>query len=121
MAQCETGYFCRMCGEYVPDVLGSELYLRFVLGEADFEQLYSTPDAHIGCVPSIAQYIVHDSFEPVNETDPDMDKRKRDPAWVAEREERVTKGWLRLQKIPELGIDIDEYPLDGPIQVNLPR
>lgn len=109
-----------MCGEYVPDVLNSELYLRFVLGEADFEQLYSTPDAHIVCVPAIAQYIVHDDFDPVVETDPDMDKRNREQEWVIQREQRVTAAWLRLQSIPELGIDIHEYPLDGPIDVSVP-
>ena len=34
-----------------------------------------------------------------------------DPAFVAEEEARVTRGWRRLQEMPALGIPIIEYPL----------
>ena len=47
MAQCDTGYFCRVCGEYVESIAASELYLRYVMGRVEFAELLTSPDAHI--------------------------------------------------------------------------
>jgi hypothetical protein len=38
-------------------------------------------------------------------------KENLDPAFVAEEEARVTRGWRRLQEIPSLGLTVVEYPL----------
>jgi hypothetical protein len=34
-----------------------------------------------------------------------------DPEYVRSEEERVTRGWRRLQAIPTLGLAVPEYPL----------
>ena len=39
-----------------------------------------------------------------------------DPAYVAEEETRVTRGWKRLQELPSSGLPITEYPLPEVIQ-----
>ncbi len=102
MAHCETGYFCRICGEYVEDITDSELYLRFVLGEVVLEELFYEADAHITCVPELAGLIDEQRFAPY---------RHRAAATGARPAERVTRAWQRLQEIPSLGIDIPDYPL----------
>ncbi len=113
MAGCDSGYFCIECGVYVEDVLESELYLRYVLGEVPMEALLTLPDRHIRCNPGLAQYIVHDSFEPLPDDRPESDKRRQDPAQVAAHEDLVTRAWLRQQSLPHLGIDVADYPLPG--------
>ena len=112
MARCDAGYFCYQCGEYVEDITESELYLRYVLGEIPYERLRKLPDGHIRCEASLAQFIVDPGFEPVEEEREYLDKRRMDPAEVARREERVTRGWRRLQEIPSLELAIEEYPLE---------
>ena len=58
MAHCNSGYFCRICGKYVDDVTVSALYLRYVLREASFEDLFSAPDSHIWCEPELSRFII---------------------------------------------------------------
>lgn len=112
MAKCDTGYFCRICGTYVEDITESEIYLRFVLREMQLEELYNAPEAHIRCVPELAQYIVDPEFaEAVTVDDPVTDKRQRSPQETAAREQRVTAAWRRLQMLIGSGLDIPEYPL----------
>lgn len=113
MARCDSGYFCLECGEYVPSILESELYLRYVMGEVPFDGLLALPDRHIRCNPAIAQYIVHESFPAVLDERPEFDKRRRDPAEVVAREDLVTRAWLRQQSLPESGLDVADYPLPG--------
>lgn len=110
MAKCDQGYLCDVCGEEVEEINDSDLYLGFVIGEINFEQLGNHPERHIRCNSTQAQFIVDDAFEPVVVEGP-FDKRRLDPDSVREREERVTRGWLRLQEVARLEIPIEQYPL----------
>ena len=93
MAKCDEGYLCSVCGGDVENVTESELYLRFVIGLLDPELLHATPEKHIRCNPALAQFIVADDFKPVV-LDDEFSKQYLDPAYVREREELVTRGWL---------------------------
>lgn len=110
MAKCDQGYLCEVCGDEVEEISDSDLYLRYVIGEIDSRQLQSAPERHLRCNPVLAQFIVDEEFQPVTIDGP-FDKRELDPPDVQQREELVTRGWQRLQQIPQLGIPISEYPL----------
>ena len=110
MARCEQGYLCEICGKEVEEIVDSDLYLRFVLGEVPAEELHLRRERHIVCNPELAQYIVDPAFAPVR-CEGFFAKEALDPAFVAQEEERVTRGWRRLQEIPSLGIPIIDYPL----------
>ena len=43
MSDCDEGYNCDRCGEYVENVRESELYLRFVLGAVPIDELPRPP------------------------------------------------------------------------------
>jgi hypothetical protein len=94
----------------VAAVTESDLYLRYVLGEVPLEVLHTLPERHVRCNPAVAQFVVDPDFEPVPCPGP-FDKAGLDPAFVADEERRVTRGWRRLQAIPTLGLAIPEYPL----------
>ncbi|MBI4612934.1 MAG: hypothetical protein HY720_04925 [Planctomycetes bacterium] len=111
MARCDSGYFCETCGLYVESVIESELYLRYVMGEIPTEGLLTLPDRHIRCNAALAQYIVHEDFPPIVEDRPEHDKRRLDPAWVRDREDLVTRAWVRLRSLPASGLDVRDYPL----------
>lgn len=110
MARCERGYLCEVCCFEVEDITASDLYLRFILGEVPAEQLHLLPERHLTCNPALSQYIVAPEFEPVF-CEGFFDKRNLDLQWVASEEERVTRGWRRLQEVATLQIPIAEYPL----------
>ena len=110
MAKCDEGYICCVCDQDVGNLIDSDLYLRFVVGMLDPEVLHTTDEKHIRCNPTLAQYIVADDFEPVR-VDGDFDKRNLDPAFVAERETLVTRGWNRLKELVDSDLPILEYPL----------
>jgi hypothetical protein len=110
MAICEQGYLCDVCGGDVADLSESDLYLRYVLGEVDPEALHLLPERHIRCNPVLAQFIVAEGFEPVV-AEGFFAKTELDPKFVEEEEGRVTRGYLRLQKVARLGLPILEYPL----------
>lgn len=110
MARCEQGYLCEVCGGDVGEITESDLYLRYVLGQIEPGELMHARERHIRCNPVQAQYIVDERFEPVVVEGP-FDKRRQDPVATRDEEERVTRGWRRLQEIPGLGIPITEYPL----------
>lgn len=110
MAKCDQGYLCEVCGEDVPEITDSDLYLRLVIGEVSPRQLMTAPERHIRCNPTQAQFIVDPEFEPVVVEGP-FDKRKLDPADVARREDLVTRGWKRLQELAGSGLPFTEYPL----------
>jgi hypothetical protein len=112
MAVCEQGYLCEVCGKDVEDVTMSDLYLRYVLGEVDPETLHTTPERHIRCNPTLAQFIVAEGFAPVIVEGP-FAKGELDPEFVAQEEARVTRGYLRLREILEDELPITEYPLPG--------
>jgi hypothetical protein len=110
MAKCDEGYLCEVCGQDVAEMTDSDLYLRYVVGMLDPEVLHTTPERHIRCNPSLAQYIVADDFEPIEAGGP-FDKRQLDHAFVAERERLITRGWQRLREVAASDLPIIEYPL----------
>jgi hypothetical protein len=110
VAVCDEGYLCEVCGEDVEDITVSDLYLRFVLGEVDPEQLHQLPERHVRCNPSLAQFITAPGFVPVVVAGP-FSKTELDSEFVAREEARVTRGFLRLQELPLLGVPITQYPL----------
>jgi hypothetical protein len=113
MARCEQGYLCEVCGQDVEDITQSDLYLRYVLGEVDPETLHLSPERHIRCNPTLAQFIIADGFEPVV-VDGAFAKAGLDPDFVNEEENRVTAGYFRLKEIFFTdGLPITEYPLPG--------
>ena len=109
MAKCDEGYLCEVCGQDVPSVTESDLYLRYVIGMVDPEVLHTSPERHIACNPALAQFIVDERFEPVVVEGP-FDKRQLDPSFVRDREALVTRGWRRLREL--YGVErIIDYPL----------
>lgn len=110
MARCDRGYLCEVCGEPVPEITDSDLYLRFVLGELDSRLLLAAPERHLRCNPVQAQFIVDPEFEPVLVDGP-FDKRHQDPTEVRQRETRVTAAFRRLRELPGSGLPLSAYPL----------
>ena len=110
MAKCEEGYLCDVCGGDVGEITDSDLYLRYVIGLLDPETLHTTRERHIRCNPTLAQFILHDDFEPVT-IEGSFDKRALDAAYVRERETLVTRGYRRLKEIAGLDLPIIDYPL----------
>ena len=80
MAQCDQGYLCEVCGDPVEFVEGSDLYLRYILGEVEARALLSTPERHLRCNPVVAQFIVDPAFETVTVDGP-FNKAEMDQAW----------------------------------------
>lgn len=111
MAKCERGYLCEVCGDEVADITDSDLYLRYVLGEVEARALLTAPERHLRCNPVDAQFIVDPAFPPVVVDGP-FAKGNLDAQDVAQREERVTRAWQRLQEVRALGLPISAYPLD---------
>jgi hypothetical protein len=110
MAKCDEGYRCEVCGRDVEAIVDSDLYLRFVLGEVPLEMLHRLRERHIRCNTALAQYITDSAFEPVV-CDGPFGKAALDPEYVRAEDQRVTRGWRRLQAIPTLGLSVPEYPL----------
>ncbi len=112
MAKCDEGYLCEICGAEVERITESDLYLRYVVGMVDPEVLHTRRERHIRCNPTLAQYIVADGFPPVV-VEGAFDKRQLDAAFVAEREARITRGWMRLREVARSDIPIIDYPLEA--------
>jgi hypothetical protein len=110
MVACEQGYLCDVCGTDVEAITDSDLYLRYVLGEVSPLKLLTQRERHIRCNPALAQYIIDPGFVPVR-CGGFFAKEMLDVEFVRAEEARVTRGWRRLQEIPQLGIAIPEYPL----------
>jgi hypothetical protein len=110
MARCEQGYLCSVCGQDVEAITESELYLQYVLGEVDGEHLDRLPERHIRCHPSLAQFIVTESF-PAVIVDGPFSKAQLDPEFVRQEERRITSGYLRLVELSRENRPIGEYPL----------
>lgn len=111
MARCEQGYLCDVCGREVEEMIDSDLYLRYILGEVAPEALPLSRERHIRCNPAMAQFIVDAAFDPAVRCDGPFGKEALDAAFVAEEEARVTRAWRRLRELPALGLPILEYPL----------
>lgn len=108
--KCDEGYLCDVCGQDVANLTDSDLYLRYVVGMLDPEVLHTTPERHLRCNPTLAQYIVADGFEAVV-VEGDFDKRSLHAEFVTERESLITRGWQRLQDLANSELPIIEYPL----------
>lgn len=115
MARCDQGYLCANCGDEVENLVESELYLRYVLGDVEAESLHKLPERHLRCNPSLSQFIVHDGFDPAVVDGP-FGKSGLDPDFVATEEARVTAGYLRLLELSALPGSILDYPLARPNQ-----
>lgn len=114
MARCDQGYLCEVCGEEVEGITDSDLYLRYVLGEVDPETLHLSPERHLRCNPTLAQFIAADDFPTVVAAGA-FAKEGLDPEYVAAEEARVTAGYRRLREIAarRKPMPITEYPLPG--------
>ncbi len=110
MAKCDEGYLCEVCGKDVANLTDSDLYLRYVIGMLDPEVLHTSPERHIRCNPTLAQYIVADDFEAVVVDGP-FDKRTLDEHYVREQEQLLIRGWKRLKEVAQSDLPIIEYPL----------
>jgi hypothetical protein len=110
MAKCEQGYLCDVCNQEVEEMVDSDLYLRYILGDVSPETLPVSRERHIRCNPTLAQFIVDSEFAPAT-CDGPFSKQFLDPDFVAQQEDRVTRAWRRLQQIPGMGLAIVEYPL----------
>ncbi|MCG8451353.1 MAG: hypothetical protein MI725_17445 [Pirellulales bacterium] len=120
MAKCDEGYLCEICGKDVAALADSDLYLRYIVGMLDPEVLHTTPERHIRCNPTLAQYIVAEDFTPVF-VEGAFDKRTLDPDFVREQEQLLTRGWKRLQQLTDKDMPIIEYPLPEVIERNRRR
>ena len=116
MAKCDEGYLCEVCGRAVEGIVQSDLYLRFVIGELDPEQLHTTHERHIACNPILAQFV--DDADFTVELDfqgvPDAFRLEQlDADFVASRRRLVTRGWQRLRELATTqdSLAIYEYPL----------
>jgi hypothetical protein len=110
MAACERGYLCSVCGQDVEAITDSDLYLRYVLGEVEWDFLHKLPERHIRCNPVLGQFIVAEDFAPI-EVEGAFAKAHLDPEYVAAEQDRVTRGYLRLCELSAANRPIGEYPL----------
>ncbi|MFK7735264.1 MAG: hypothetical protein AB8B50_04500 [Pirellulaceae bacterium] len=112
MAKCDEGYLCEVCGEPVEKLSDSALYLQFVIGWIDSGLLQSRRECHLRCVPTLAQFVEHPEFEPV-QIDGDFDRRRLDPVLAKQRQELVSGGYERLRTLQRKrkGLSIEDYPL----------
>ena len=110
MARCEQGYICDVCGQEVEEIVDSDLYLRYVLGEVAVEQLPSMKERHIRCNAATAQFIVDEGF-PAVKCEGIFAKELLDSDYVVEQERQVTQAWRRLQDVTGTKIPISDYPL----------
>ena len=114
MAKCDEGYLCEACGEPVEQLGNSALYLQYVIGWIDPETLHTRRECHLRCLPSLSQFIDHESFEPVF-VEGEFDRRQLDPGFVRERVELVTSGYERIQhlQLRRKDLTVEDYPLPG--------
>lgn len=112
MALCDQGYLCEICSEDVSCLTESELYLRYVIGEIDPEVLHTTPERHIRCNPTLAQFIDHPAFAAVF-VEGVFDRRQLDSQFVTGRADLITRGFTRLLELERQGgeLDVTGYPL----------
>jgi len=117
MAKCDEGYICEVCGEAVDEIVDSDLYLRFVIGQVPESELTKSPERHILCNPVQAQFIVHADFEPVV-VDGAFDKRLLDEEHVRQQEDLITRGWLRIREVTGSGLPVSDYPLKPKVDMS---
>ena len=112
MAKCDQGYLCDVCGEEVKNIRVSDLYLRFVTGQIDSQQLLGSAERHLLCNPIVAQFIVDENFDAPT-AEGAFSKAELDSAYVADQEELLSRGWRRLQELYKISAEtpLNEYPL----------
>ena len=111
MAKCEEGYLCDVCGGDVAELVDSDLYLRYVIGQIDpGGAAHHARAAHPLQSGAGAVHRRRRLFRRWWSKGP-FDKRQLDPAYVAERERLVTRGYRRLRELAGLNLPIIEYPL----------
>ena len=115
MAKCDEGYLCEVCGKDVAALTDSDLYLRYIVGMLDPEVLHTTPERHVRCNPTLAQYVVADDFEPIEVEGP-FDKRTLDADFTRQQEQLLTRGWQRLKQVAGQELKIIDYPLPEVIE-----
>jgi hypothetical protein len=120
MAKCDEGYRCEVCGQDVSEIIESDLYLRYVIGQVEVEVLYAHPERHIRCNPTLAQFIVDDDFEPI-EVEGAFGKRNLDSEHVQSQQTLVTRGWQRLVEIAKTEVAMIDYPLPEVLARNKSR
>ncbi len=114
MARCDQGYLCRVCGEEVEYITDSQLYLSYVIGEVDPETLHVTPECHLLCAPSFAQFIEDNRFPASILIEGPFAKPQLDPDYVAQRTKLINRGYQRLWEIRNerrKPLTVVEYPL----------
>lgn len=123
MARCDQGYLCQICGEEVKRLDQSLLYLRYVIGWITAEQLTQQPEAHLGCTPSVAQFIVAKEFATPDLGEEPAAKRYLDPDFRQAREALLTAGYQRLRYLQKhrRQMPIAQYPLSAVTPVPAPR
>ena len=119
MARCDQGYLCQICGEEVKRLDQSLLYLRYVIGWITAEQLTQQPEAHLGCTPSVAQFIVAEDFVTPDLGAEPAAKCFLDPEFRQAREALLTAGYVRLSYLQKhrRQMPIAEYPLSAAASV----
>lgn len=113
MAKCDQGYLCEVCSQEVTSIVESDLYLRYVIGQLDAERLHLSPERHLRCNPTLAQYIMDQRFEPIEVTG-EFARSGLDPEFVETHSAIVSQGYRRLWQINEAiePISLLDYPLD---------
>ncbi len=114
MARCDQGYLCRVCNAEVEDIVDSELYLRFIIGEIDPETLHTSRECHLRCNALLSQFISDSRFEPRTIVDGDFSMHSLDSEFVRVRSDLINRGYARLWEImqDEVGMAVIDYPLE---------
>ncbi|MFM2220037.1 MAG: hypothetical protein RL240_4355 [Planctomycetota bacterium] len=115
MAKCDQGYLCRVCGKEVDQMIDSELYLRFIIGEIDAELLHLSPECHLACNPTLSQFIDDERFSKAVQAPEGFRIVDLDPRYVELRISLVSRGYRRLWEIRKERSrfpTIQAYPLD---------
>lgn len=112
MARCDEGYLCKVCGDEVSRLIDSSLYLQYVIGWIPPEQLHLHPDIHLKCNPNLSQFIDAPEFFDQVFAEGSFDRRTLDSAFVAQRVQLITRGYMRLRELQrDRSLPIEYYPL----------
>ena len=91
---------CDRCGEIVQSN-NDVMHLHAIIKDDPMLMFYQPKKRHIRCSPSTAQYIVHESFEPIKDNRAKYTKYQHPEDRRKEIERQYTKAWLNLQKVED--------------------
>ena len=113
MAKCDEGYLCEVCGEEVEGLTNSALYLQYIIGWIDPETLHTRRECHLHCLPSLAQFIEDERFQPPVQVEGPFDRRQLDAGFAQRQAELITRGYQRLWELQtkRRGLTVTDYPL----------